>query len=258
MEKMREMDRKWIENPAKFFIMEEPGNTTVLKIQRQIERNVELIKPKLVVIDYVANLEAHKNRYGRNDLEIGDMLKTMRQMGKDNDFAVLSAAQLGREALKRVRKSGNDRDKTAINSEDIRGSHEYSADADNIFAQLKHVQQPSALLDIFCVKSRNGPTTFENGKSRATLEIFPEYGLITSSTYGEQLAQDPEDDENNENADGETLDLMEKVEEEGYVTNKSFEEDDDMYDYDDYGIEDNSDIEDAINDDDSEEWDEDF
>jgi hypothetical protein len=114
------------------------------------------------------------------------------------------------------------------------------------------------LLDIFCVKSRNGPTTFENGKSRATLEIFPEYGLITSSTYGEQLAQDPEDDENNENADGETLDLMEKVEEEGYVTNKSFEEDDDMYDYDDYGIEDNSDIEDAINDDDSEEWDEDF
>jgi len=258
MEKMRSMDRKWIENPAKFFIMEEPGNTTVIKIQRQIERNIELIKPKLVVIDYVANLEAHKNRYGRNDLEIGDMLKTMRQMGKDNDFAVLSAAQLGREALKRVRKSGNDRDKTAINSEDIRGSHEYSADADNIFAQLKHVQQPSALLDIFCVKSRNGPTTFENGKSRATLEIFPEYGLITSSTYGEQIVQDPENDENNENADGETLDLMEKVEEEGYVINKSFEEDDDMYDYDDYGIEDNSDIEDAINDDDSEEWDEDF
>lgn len=258
MEKMREMDRKWRENPAEFYIMEEPGNTTVLKIQRQIERNIELIKPKLVVIDYIANLEAHKNRYGRNDLEIGDMLKTMRQMGKDNDFAVLSAAQLGREALKRVRKSGSDRDKTSINSEDIRGSHEYSADADNIYAQLKHVQQPSALLDIFCVKSRNGPTTFENGKSRATLEIFPEYGLIISSTYGEQIVQDPEDDENNENADGETLDLMEKVEEEGYVINKSFEENDDMYSYDDYGIEDNSDIEDAINDDDIEEWDEDF
>lgn len=260
MEKMRSMDRRWSENPAKFFIMEEPGNTTVIKIQRQIERNIELIKPRLVVIDYVANLEAHKNRYGRNDLEIGDMLKTMRQMGRDNNFAVLSAAQLGREALKRVRKSG-DRDKTSINSEDIRGSHEYSADADNIFAQLKHIQQPSNLLDIFCVKSRNGPTTFENGKIRATLEIFPEYGLITSSTYGEQITQNPEDDENNENADGDTLDLMAKVEEDGFVINKSFEENDDMYSHDDYGIDDNSDIENAIDDSDDDEiegWDDDF
>jgi replicative DNA helicase len=261
MEKMREMNKKWEENPAKFFMMEEPGNTTVVKIRRQIERNIELIKPKLVVIDYVANLEAHKNRYGRNDLEIGDMLKTMRQMGKDNNFAVLSAAQLGREALKRVRKLGGDRDKTSINSEDIRGSHEYSADADNIFAQLKHTQQPSNLLDIFCVKSRNGPTTFENGKIRATLEIFPEFGLITSSNYGEQITQNPEDDENNENADGDTLDLLSKVEEDGYAINKSFEENDDMYSHDDYGIDDNSDIEDAIDESDDDEiegWDEDF
>lgn len=262
MEKIREMNRKWEENPAKFFIMEEPGNTTVLKIQRQIERNIGLIKPKLVVIDYVANLEAHKNRYGRNDLEIGDMLKTMRQMGKDHNFAILSAAQLGRQALNRIRKTGADRDKTSINSEDIRGSHEYSADADNIFAQLKHVQQPGALLDIFCVKSRNGPTTFENGKIRATLEILPEYGLITSSTYGEQITQNPEEDENNEDVVGDTLDLMSKAEDDGFAINKSFEENDDMYSLDDYGIDDNSDIENAINDDgggdEIEGWDEDF
>jgi hypothetical protein len=242
-------------------MMEEPGNTTVVKIQRQIERNIELIKPKLVVIDYVANLEAHRNRYGRNDLEIGDMLKTMRQMGKDLNFAVLSAAQLGREALKRVRKSTGDRDKTSINSEDIRGSHEYSADADNIFAQLKHVQQPGALLDIFCVKSRNGPTTFENGKIRATLEILPEFGLITSSTYGEQLSQNPEEDDTNVTVNVNTLDLADKIEADGIVESGSFEEDDEMYSYDSYGIGDTSDIESAINDggdDEIEDWDEDF
>lgn len=257
IEKIMEMNKKWEQNPSKFFIMEEPGNTTVVNIERQIERNIELIKPKLVVIDYVANLEAHKNRYGRNDLEIGDMLKTMRQAGKDHGFAVLSAAQLGREALKRVRKASGDRDKTSINSEDIRGSHEYAADADNIFAQLKHVQQPASLLDIFCVKSRNGPTVFENGKVRATLEVFPEYGLITSSSYGEELCQNPENDDNNESTDGENFNLMDKVEKDGYIVNKSFEEDDDMYDYENYTLDDNSDIESAINDD-SEEWDDDF
>jgi len=258
MEQMREMNKVWEKNPAKFFMMEEPGNTTVLKIQRQIERNIELIKPKLVVIDYIANLEAHKNRYGRNDLEIGDMLKTMRQMGKENNFAVLSAAQLGREALKRVRKTGGDRDKTSINSEDIRGSHEYSADADNIFAQLKHDQQPSHLLDIFCVKSRNGPTVFENGKIRSTLEILPEFGLITSSTYGEQLSQDPDSEEPIGTVNVNTLDLADKVEADGIVINKSFEESENMYKH---GITDLSDIEDAIDDDSDDElegWNDNF
>lgn len=258
MEQMRETKKEWEKNPAKFFMMEEPGNTTVLKIQRQIERNIELIKPKLVVIDYIANLEAHKNRYGRNDLEIGDMLKTMRQMGKENNFAVLSAAQLGREALKRVRKTGGDRDKTSINSEDIRGSHEYSADADNIFAQLKHDQDPN-LLDIFCVKSRNGPTIFENGKIRATLEVHPEFGLITSSTYGEQISQDPENDEANDTVNINTLNLADKVEADGLVINKSFEEDDDMYNH---GVTDLGDIEDAIDDGSNDElgddWDENY
>ena len=44
------MDRKWVENPIPFYIMEEPGNTTVLKIQRQIERNIELIKPNESIV----------------------------------------------------------------------------------------------------------------------------------------------------------------------------------------------------------------
>ena len=90
MEKIIKMNEAWDSNPAKFYMMQEPGNTTVVTIQRQIEKNIDILRPKLVVIDYVANLEAHKNRHGRNDLEIGDMLKSMRQMGKDLSFSVLS------------------------------------------------------------------------------------------------------------------------------------------------------------------------
>ncbi len=240
MEKIRKMNEAWDANPSMFYIMQEPGNTTVTKIERQIEKNIDLIKPKLVVIDYVANLEAHKNRYGRNDLEIGDMLKYMRQMGKDLDFAVISAAQLGREALKRIRKVGS-RDKTAINSEDIRGSHEYSADADNIFAQLKSTSQPTQLLDIFCVKSRNGPTVFEGGNVRATLDICPEYGLITSPPeFG--APDDPEDDDANEAFDADIGQLMDKIEDDKVIVNsKVFEEDDDMFDHEKDIYEDNND-----------------
>ena len=248
MEKIRNMNEAWKSNPAQFYMMQEPGNTTVKKIERQIENNIELIRPRLVVIDYVANLEAHKNRYGRNDLEIGDMLKTMRQMGKDLNFAVLSAAQLGREALKRIRKVGSNRDKTSINSEDIRGSHEYAADADNIFAQLKSTSQPNQLLDIFCVKSRNGPTVFENGNVRATLDIHPEFGLIMSPPEYDS-PDDPEEDDANNKFDADLGELMDKIEgDDIIINNKIFEENDDMYNYnsDFYNKDDNSDIENAI------------
>ena len=250
-EKIKKMDEIWDSYDSKFYVMEDPGNTTVLKIQRQIEKHIDLIKPKLVVIDYVANLEAHKERYGRNDLEIGDMLKTMRQMGKDIGFSVLSGAQLGRGALNRIRKTGSNRDKASINSEDIRGSHEYAADADNIFAQLKSVSQPNELLDIFCVKSRHGPTVFENGNIRATLNIHPEYGLITSPHYGEMIGEDGEEGKNGDaySYDDDLGDLLDKSETDNVLNDSSmFSEDDNMYDYTFYDKDDNSDISASIED----------
>lgn len=186
LERIREVEKQWEEygKKAQFFIMQEPGNTTVVSIKKVIEKNISRIKPRLVVIDYVANLEAHKNRYGRNDLEIGDMLKSMRQMGKDLGFAVISGAQLGRDALKRLRKAGAMKEKTSINSEDIRGSHEYAADADNIYAQMKSSSQPNELLELFCVKARNGTTTFEDDSIKAILDVFPQFGFIRSQVLG--------------------------------------------------------------------------
>jgi len=260
IEKIDKMNGTWDSYPSKFYMMEEPGNTTVTKIQRQIENHINIIKPKLVVIDYVANLEAHKNRYGRNDLEIGDMLKTMRQMGKDLNFAVLSAAQLGREALKRIRNLGANRDKATINSEDIRGSHEYAADADNIFAQLKSTSQPNELLDLFCVKSRNGPTVFEGGSVRATLDIHPQFGLISSPPiYNSEGVEQGDSSACSEELEN----LMDKSETDEVISKgKAFKEEDDMYNYNDdsYGSDGNEDIENSIDDvgGELEEWDEDF
>lgn len=180
--KIYEMEKKEQERVQQFYIMEKPGRTTVPIIEREIKKHIDIFQPRLVVVDYVANLQSHIDRRGRNDLEIGDMLKEMREMGKELNFAVISAAQLGREALKRLRKTGANKDKPTINSEDIRGSHEYSADADNIYAMMRNSQQPGSRLHLFCVKARNGTTYFggDNEKVRASLHVLPQYGLIYS------------------------------------------------------------------------------
>jgi len=226
MDKIQKMEERWDNEKAKFFIMEKPGTTSVGDIQREIERHIEIFKPKLIVIDYVANLEVEKDRRGRNDLEIGDMLKKMRQMGKTLDFAVISAAQLGRDALKRIRKAGVSQDKASINSEDIRGSHEYAADADNIFAQLKNTSQPNELLDLFCVKSRNGPTTFEDGKIKATLHIRPEFGLIMTDEGLDSMGE-------NVDIDDILGDMVDQSETDIEVINKGALFDDSVFDDDD-------------------------
>lgn len=197
MDRIREMQKAWDASEAKFYIMQEPGRITVSQIQRQIERHVEIFRPRLVVIDYVANLEADRERYGRNDLEIGDMLKDMREMGKSWKFAVISAAQLGREALKRIRKAAATNEKTMIHSEDIRGSHEYSADADNIYAMMKNPNEPDSELFLYCVKARNGKTTFHNGETKGVLCVDAPQGRIWSpcqDSYGDFLADAPQKD----------------------------------------------------------------
>lgn len=243
LDKMSKVQEEWEKREARFFIMQEPGNTTVHNIQKLIERNIDLIKPKLVVIDYVANLEAHKNRYGRNDLEIGDMLKKMRQMGKDLGFAVISGAQLGREALKRIRKDGANKDKPTINSEDIRGSHEYSADADNIYAQLRSTSQPNQLLDLYCVKARNGVITFEDESVRAVLEVYPQFGIIKSAPIEGEASE----------VDDIMVDYVDATEANSDIINKGsqyFEDDEEVFDdikHDMKDGEDVSDITDTMN-----------
>lgn len=173
------------DHPAKFFIMDSyEERSTVSSIRREIQKHLQIFKPRLVVVDYIANLQPDKPKQGRNDLEIGEMLKDLRHMGRpgvmhEEGFAIVSGAQIGREALKRVRKSAGD--KTAFYSEDLRGSHEYSADADCIYAQFPDPQQPDERLQVYCVKARYGKKTFPDGARRALLEVRPEVSLIKST-----------------------------------------------------------------------------
>jgi len=179
------INKDWPENASKMFVLDSyDERAKVSLIRRMIEKHIEIFKPRVVVIDYIANLQS-EGKMERQDQEIGEMLSELRYMGRpkvmhDEGFAIVSGAQIGRDGLKRVRKSGSD--KISFFSEDIRGAHDYSMYADNIYFQLPDPQQPNERLILSNVKSRYGQKTFANGAMRAMLELKPEISLIRSAT----------------------------------------------------------------------------
>lgn len=173
----------WPNHEARMFLMDSyEQRTSVNLIRRMIERNLEVFQPRVVVVDYIANLTPDR-KMERNDLEIGEMLKDLRYMGRPGvvhkeGFAIVSGAQIGREGLKRVRRN----DKVEFFSEDIRGAHDYSADADTIYAQFPDPQQPEEKLQVFVIKARYGKKTFPDNTRKAVLEIKPEISMIRSAS----------------------------------------------------------------------------
>lgn len=181
VKRLKETSKKWGDNKNQFYICEMPEETTVNSIKRIIERYISTFEPQVVIIDYIDNLEPDNLNENRRDLQIRAMIVKLRKVGQKMNFSIVSGAQLGKEALRKLRKTSNKNDKT-LNSEDIRGAHTLAMYADNIYAQLPNSAQPDQLLDIYVVKARNGKKIFSNGSIKASLEIVPEIGLIRSST----------------------------------------------------------------------------
>ncbi|MFW6015253.1 MAG: DnaB-like helicase C-terminal domain-containing protein [bacterium] len=180
VKRLKEANDKWKENKNKFYICEMPEETTVESIKRVIERYIITFNPHVVIIDYIDNLEPDQNyREDRRDLQIRSMVVKLRKMGQQKDFAVVSGAQLGKESLKKLRKT-SDKSNKSLNSEDIRGAHTLAMYADNIYAQVPNMAQPDQLLDIYVVKARDGKKIFPNGSIKASLEVVPEVGYIRS------------------------------------------------------------------------------
>ena len=185
---LTEKSTKELQQPSEnhFYIMDSMERVPVSMIRKEIESHIDIFKPSVVIIDYIANLIPEINssvNKSRNDLQIGEMLKDLRVMGRpgsicDEGFAIVSGAQIGREKLKMVRRAGSN--KTSFNSEDVRGSQEYSADADNIYAQMLEEGQESSRLGFYAVKNRYGKKIFDNGTTRSTLELQPEICKIKS------------------------------------------------------------------------------
>ena len=156
----------------KFAILDAQERMTVSKIRAEIEKRKAYFKPRLVVIDYISILKPETSYQKLAEHSwYGQMCKDLRQLGRKMGFAVLSAVQLNREAIKSLR---NQKDgKQTVGSDALRGSHDFSADADNIYVQFPHPDMPKEKLYLFCVKSRNGSTMFGKFKNqnKATLDV---------------------------------------------------------------------------------------
>ncbi len=186
-EKLTEVDLNKIEDEknrldsinSNLAIIEATESMSTSQIRAQIEQHISLFKPRIVVIDYITILGPEK-WYAKQQPHawVGYMCKALRQMGNKYGFCTISAAQLGRDAIKRLRtqKEGAQ----SVGSEDLRGSHDFSADADAIYALVPMPNQPNQKLQVFCIKSRYGSKTF-GGANRAILDIKPEIGLITGA-----------------------------------------------------------------------------
>jgi len=167
---------------SKFAILDAQERMTVSKIRAELEKRRHFYKPRLVVVDYISilNPEPWYQKLAEHSW-YGQMCKDLRQLGRKMGFGVLSAVQLNREAIKSLRNQKEG--KQSVGSDALRGSHDFSADADNIFVQLTHPDFASTKLMLFCVKSRYGSTMFGALKSekKAELLVNPSIGRVDAA-----------------------------------------------------------------------------
>jgi len=197
MEKIKNA-KIWESMKHKFAILDAADRMNISVLERELERRVFIFNPKVVVIDYIANLEPDKgsNFGARHDLTIGEILKNLRFMGKKYGFHVISAAQMGRAAITKLRQDPN----STPDSTSIRGSHEYSADSDNVFAIVK-VPGEEDHIKLHTIKARFGPS----GQTQ-DLRVQPIYCRVSScsnasilsegedlSDFDDMTATDPDD-----------------------------------------------------------------
>ncbi len=172
----------WKEQSGKkFCILDADERTSVGSLKREIDKYAFVFKPKVVIIDYIANLQPEVRFAGRNDLEIGEILKSLRFLGKKYGFHTISAAQMSRAAIKLLREGKSD----TVDSTSIGGSHQYAADADTIFA-LTPVSGEDDKIRLIVIKSRYGPKA-----SNLELKVEAPFCRITSTNPMMSMTSDP-------------------------------------------------------------------
>lgn len=155
MEKIRSA-KAWISGNKKFALLDVDEQVSVDVIRRELEKKVNYFCPDLVVVDYLGLLKTQAGFGQRHDLALGDLTKSLKFMGKKFGFHVLTAAQLGRADIKRMREEGPE---VQLDSTAVKGSQEVASDAEFIIAVTK-VPDEDDRLKLHWIKSRYGPSGF--------------------------------------------------------------------------------------------------
>jgi replicative DNA helicase len=168
----------------KFYIIN-AGQSNKVKpsqLERWIKEMEGVFRPDVIIVDYL-DLVAPETPYpDRRDQELGDICKYFRQMGKTMNFSVITAAQLKRAAIDRMRKSGaNKPEKMQLGTDDIAGSHMIGADADEVMILCR--EDGGNRIRMFIPKSRHGVPDVDRGK---ILQVDPD----TCTIQGDDVIED--------------------------------------------------------------------
>jgi len=179
-------ERKKLSNKAKFKYvdMATSGKIRASVLEAAIKDLIPYMDIDVVVVDYLGLLKYDLD-LGSGSTEhwaqAGDVCKFLRGIGKKYGFSVISAVQLKREAISRIRKKKDS--EISFGADDAAESNQISADADRIFALLIDPKN-ARYIKMFTAKNRYGKGDYE-----CSLYFDPEcsriYGDKTSYNHSE-------------------------------------------------------------------------
>ena len=148
--------KAWISKSNKFAILDVDEQISIPVLRRELERRANYFKPKVVVVDYLGLLKTASNYGQRHDLALGDLTKSLKFLGKKYGFHVITAAQLGRADIRRLREEGSE---AQLDSTSVKGSQEVSSDVEFIFA-LTMPPDENDRLKFHVIKARYGASGY--------------------------------------------------------------------------------------------------
>lgn len=154
-------ERREISKKAKMKFME--ISTAGLISTRVLEANIKALLASgleidVLFVDYLELLYAPEAARDDHWIKMGHVCKFLRGLGKKYGFSVVSAVQMKRDAISRIRKSKDER--KDFGADDAQGSNQISADADRIFA-LWIDPKDERYIRLYTAKNRYGNPRYE-------------------------------------------------------------------------------------------------
>ncbi len=175
-QKVKEAE-SWVSHTNKFAILDVDEQISIPVLRRELEKRANYFKPKVVVVDYLGLLKTASGFGQRHDLALGDLTKSLKFLGKKYGFHTITAAQLGRADIRRLREEGSE---AQLDSTAVKGSHEISSDVEFIFA-LTTPPDENDRLKFHVIKARYGASGYTKD-----LRVEPHRCRIFSMEQGKQ------------------------------------------------------------------------
>ena len=143
------------------------GKLTPAKLQGWLKERQSLFRPDVVIIDYLACMQPDVVT-DRHDLDMGEICKSLRNMGYEMGFSAITAAQYKKQVYDRLRHSNNSPDKMQFQLDDIAESSYVGNDSDTVF--MLYAGDGGNQLWVFTPKARQGEIDRKGGK---VLQVDP-------------------------------------------------------------------------------------